>query len=215
MQLPELAEMHFVVYKGLDGFVVGKAEQTWKRDGLHYTITQVAEASGIVSLFVSGRLVQISSGEITPRGLRPVSYWVQRGQSADKTDSAQFDWKTMNLTFGTGNDTRRVALPPGTQDLLTFAYQLAFSPPQAGTTELYITNGRKLDQYGYRTLGEESIQTPMGQMNTLHIERLHQPGEENTEIWLATEYHYLPVKIRQTDKHGVVIEETASAINLR
>ncbi len=214
--LPELAEISYTIYKGRDGFAVGRAEHTWKRDGKRYTITQVAEASGIFSLIASGRHVQISQGEVTPAGLRPVSYWVQRGQSADKTDSAQFDWQSMRLTFGSGGDTRSVKLPAGTQDLLSFLYQLAFDPPQqSGSTQLYITNGRKLDNYGYQSLNEEILETSLGQIKTLHIGKLHQEGEENTEIWLATEYHYLPVKIRHTDKQGGVIEQTASAIKVQ
>lgn len=213
--LPELAEISYTIHKGRDGFTVGKAEHTWKRNGKHYTITQVAEASGIFSLIASGRHVQISQGEVTPAGLRPDSYWVQRGQSADKTDSAQFDWQSLRLSFGSGGDTRSVRLPAGTQDLLSFLYQLALAPPQAGSTQLYITNGRKLDNYGYQTLEEETLETPLGQIKTLHIGKLHQEGEENTEIWLATEYHYLPVKIRHTDKQGSVIEQTAAAIKVQ
>lgn len=213
--LPELAEISYTIHKGRDGFTVGKAEHTWKRIDKRYTITQVAEASGIFSLIASGRHVQISQGEVTPAGLRPDSYWVQRGQSADKTDSAQFDWQSLRLSFGSGGDTRSVRLPAGTQDLLSFLYQLALAPPQAGSTQLYITNGRKLDNYGYQTLGEEILEIPLGQIKTLHIEKLHQEGEENTEIWLATEYHYLPVKIRHTDKQGSVIEQTAAAIKVQ
>lgn len=213
--LPELAEIRYTLHKGQDGFTVGKAEHTWKREGRHYTITQIAEASGIFSLIASGRHVQISQGEITPAGLQPASYWVQRGQSPDKTDTAQFDWQSMQLTYGTAGDTSTVPLPTGTQDLLSFLYQLAFAPPQSGSTRLYITNGRKLDNYGYQALGEETLELQAGAIKTLHIGKLRQTGEENTEIWLATEYHYLPVKIRFTDKQGGVMEQTAAAINIR
>jgi len=214
--LPERAEISYILYKGSDGFAVGKAQHTWKRDGTHYTIDQIAEASGIVSLFYSGRHVQISQGEITPHGLRPASYWVQRGQKADKTDTAQFDWENMRLTLGTGGDTRTVLLPDGTQDLLSFLYQLAFSPPQPGeNTQLPITTGRKLDNYGYQSLGEEMTETHLGTIKTQHIGQVRQPGEETTEIWLATEYHYLPVKIRFTDKQGGVMEQTATAIKVQ
>lgn len=213
--LPELAEISYTIYKGRDGFAVGRAEHTWKRDGRHYTITQVAEASGIFSLIASGRHVQISQGEVTPTGLRPDSYWVQRGQSVDKTDSAHFDWQAMRLTFGSSGDTQSVKLPVGAQDLLSFLYQLALDPPQSGSTQLYITNGRKLDNYGYQSLEEEILEIPLGRIKSLHIGKLRQAGEENTEIWLATEYHYLPVKIRHTDKQGGVIEQTATAIKVQ
>lgn len=213
--LPELAEIRYTLYKGRNGLAVGKVEHTWKREGKHYNIYQVAEASGIFSFFVSGRHVQISQGEITPQGLRPTSYWVQRGQSADKTDSAQFDWPGRKITFGTGGNTRTIDLPAGTQDLLSFLYQLAFSPPQGGSTELHVTTGRKLGQYGYQTMAEETVETPMGEIRTLHIGQGRGEGEENTEIWLATEYHYLPVKIRFTDKQGSVMEQTVTAIKVQ
>ena len=214
--LPEQATIRYALIKGREGFVVGKVQQTWKRDGTHYAIDQVAEASGIVSIFVSGRHVQISQGEITPQGLKPSSYWVQRGQTADKTDSARFDWEGSQLSFGTGDNTRSVKLPDGTQDLLSFLYQLAYDPPQQGvSTRLYITTGRKLDNYGYQSLGEETLDTVLGPIKTLHIGQARQQGEENTEIWLATEYHYLPVKIRFTDKQGGVMEQTVTAIKVQ
>lgn len=213
--LPERAEIRYTLYKGRDGFPVGLAVHTWKREGKNYSITQIAEASGIVSLFYSGRHVQISQGTITTQGIRPDSYWVQRGQSADKTDSAKFDWPDSQLTFGTGGNTQTVHLSAGTQDLLSFLYQLAFAPPQEGSTRLFITTGRKLGNYGYQSQGEETIETPLGPIKTLHITQLRQEGEENTEIWLATEYHYLPLKIRFTDKQGSVMEQTAAAIELK
>lgn len=214
--LPELVEISYTLYKGKDGFAVGKAQHTWKRDGINYSINLVAEASGIISLFYTGRHVQISQGKITPQGMKPISYWVQRGQRADKTDTAQFDWINMQLTLGTGGNTRTVGLPDGTQDLLSFLYQLAFAPPQLGdSTRLYITTGRKLDNYGYQSLGEETLETQLGPIKSLHIAQTRQQGEETTEIWLATEYHYLPVKIRFTDKQGGVMEQTATAIKVQ
>ncbi len=213
--LPEHAEIRYTLYKGRDGFPVGRANHTWKRDGKRYSITQIAEASGIVSLFYSGRHVQISQGVITASGMQPDAYWVQRGQSADKTDAAKFDWQDRQLTFGSGGDMRTVRLPDGTQDLLSFLYQLAFSPPLEGSTQLHITTGRKLGSYGYESRGEETVETPLGPIKALHIAQLRQDGEENTEIWLATEYHYLPLKIRFTDKQGSVMEQTVAAIDIK
>lgn len=215
IDLPEHAEIRYTLYKGQDGFSVGHAVHTWKRDGNNYSITQIAEASGIVSIFYSGRHVQISQGVITANGMQPDSYWVQRGQSAEKTDTAKFDWKDRQLTFGTGNDTRTASLPEGTQDLLSFLYQLAFAPPLEGRTRLHITTGRKLGNYGYQSLGEETVETPLGSIRALHIAQVRQEGEENTEIWLATEYHYLPLKIRFTDKQGSVMEQTVTAIKVQ
>lgn len=198
--MPQRVAIRFTVFKGLNGLSVGRAEQTWKLDGERYTISSVAEATGLFSLFASGKHVQLSQGEITRDGLKPTSYRVERGQGADKTDTARFDWNAMTLTLASGGN-KTLKLPEGTQDLLSFMYQLAFAPPQRSTVQLSITNGRKLDSYAYWVV-EEALDTPMGRLKTLHLGKQRDPGEKDTEVWLAADYHYLPVKISQLDKDG-------------
>lgn len=195
--MPQRVAIKFTLFKGLNGLSVGRAEQTWMLDGERYTITSVAEATGLFSLFASGKHVQVSLGEITRNGLKPTSYRVERGQGAGKTDTALFDWNAMTLNLGN----KTLKLPEGTQDLLSFMYQLAFAPPQRSTVQLSITNGRKLDSYAYWVV-EEALDTPMGRLKTLHLGKQREEGERDTEVWLATDYHYLPVKISQIDKDG-------------
>lgn len=199
--MPQNATIKFAVFKGVNGMRVGRAEQTWKLDGEHFTISSVAEATGLFSLFASGKHVQVSQGEITPAGLKPASYRVERGQGEDKVDAARFDWSAMTLALASGSDRKTVKLPEGTQDLLSFMYQLAFAPPQRSAVQLSITNGRKLDNYTYWVV-EEALETPMGTLQTLHLGKRREEGEKNTEVWLAADYHYLPVKISQVDKDG-------------
>jgi len=55
----------------------------------------------------------------------------------------------MTLTLASGDSKQALKLPEGTQDLLSFMYQLAFAPPQSSAVKLQMTNGRKLDSYAY------------------------------------------------------------------
>ncbi|MDD5240186.1 MAG: DUF3108 domain-containing protein [Sulfuricella sp.] len=199
--MPQKVTIRFTLFKGLNGMSVGRAEQTWKLDGDRFTISSVAEATGLFSLFASGKHIQVSQGVVTPAGLKPSSYRVERGQGADKTDAAQFDWNAMTLALASGGDKKTLKLPEGTQDLLSFMYQLAFAPPQRSSVQLFITNGRKLDSYAYWVV-EEALETPMGTLQTLHLGKQREEGEKDTEVWLAADYHYLPVKISQVDKDG-------------
>ena len=200
--MPQRVTTRFTVFKGLNGMSVGRAEQVWNLDGERYTISSVAEASGLFSLFASGKFIQESRGEITPAGLRPANYRVERGKGgAGKTDTAEFDWNAMTLTLASGGSKQTLKLPEGTQDLLSFMYQLAFAPPQSSAVKLQMTNGRKLDSYAYWVV-EEALETPMGVLNTLHLGKHREEGEKDTEVWLAADYHYLPVKISQIDKDG-------------
>ena len=199
--MPQRVVIRFTLFKGLKGLRVGRAEQNWIVDGERYTISSVVEATGLFSLFASGKYIQLSQGALAPDGLKPFDYRAERGQAADKTDTARFDWNTMTLALASGGNKQTLKLPEGTQDLLSFMYQLAFAPPQGSVVRMTVTNGRKLDSYAYWVV-EEALDTPMGKLNTLHLGKQREEGEKDTEVWLAADYHYLPVKISQIDQDG-------------
>ncbi len=205
--LPRTAQLRYTLYKGSDGFAVGQAEHTLELTGEGYTVTSVTETSGLASVFVSYKLVQTSQGKITDAGLKPDSFVVQGGRKADANESALFDWDKLRLTLNSGGNSRTVALPPGTQDLLSFLYQFAFAPPTGKQVKLVLTNGRKIEHYGYDVVGEETLELPSATVKALHLSKQHRPGEEGTEIWLNLDNHFLPVKIRQLDREGGISGE--------
>jgi hypothetical protein len=213
-RLPPQVELEYALNKGANGLTVGRVLHIWNLNGMSYSITSVTEATGIFSLIKPGRLVQTSQGEITLHGLEPSSFWIQRGQSAETTESAQFNHAGSTLTFGSERDARTVPLPADTQDLLSFVYQFAQMAPITAPVRLHITNGRKLDTYEYRPVGEETVSTPAGEMRALHLSKTHTPDEDATEIWLAIDHDYLPVKIQQIDKQGDVVEQVVRSIRL-
>ena len=209
--LPVRAELRYDLFKGTNGLNVGRAVQRWKRTGDTYSLSSVAEATGLFSLFYSGQHTQLSQGKITASGLQPDSFSMQRG-SAEKKDAARFDWAGKTLHLNSEGQESSAKLPPGTLDMLSFAYQFAFSLPESGDIRIELTNGRKLDSYSYRIVAEESLETPLGKLKTLHLTKLHAPGEDGTEIWLGMDYHYLPVKIQQIDKKGDSAEQVINEI---
>ncbi len=209
--LPERAQLRYVLFKGSDGLNVGNVIQVWQSDGQHYTLTSSAEASGLFTLFMSGKHEQVSRGKIVAGGLQPESYLLQRG-SADRRDEARFDWAAQTLHMTSRGQQSTVPLAPGTLDLLSFTWQFAFSLPETGEVPVVLTNGRKLSHYRYTLLAEEVLDTPLGKLKTVHLSKLRQPGEEGTEIWLGMDYHYLPVKIRQIDKKGDTAEQVITEI---
>ncbi|MBS4096342.1 MAG: DUF3108 domain-containing protein [Sulfuricella sp.] len=209
--LPSHAWLRFDVIKGEHGLIVGRAIHTWQRSGEAYELSSVTEATGPFSWFITGQHLQVSKGRIGPAGLQPESFRAQRGKT-EKTDTAQFDWAAMTLHLDSEGSQRDVKLIPGVRDMLSFVYQFAFSLPEQGDIRVDLTNGRKLDSYRYRIVGEEDLETPLGVLKALHLTKLHNPGEEGTEIWLGMDYHYLPVKIRQIDKQGDRFEQAVAEI---
>lgn len=208
---PAAIDMDYDIRRNATAAAAGTTHVSYrqKEDG-SYTLKSQSEAKGLVSLFFSG-LTQTSEGVVTNKGLKPAKFSYQYGDNEDKSQRASFDWQAAKLTLKTKKSTNTVDLPAGTQDLLSFMYQFRFVPPLE-QMNLSVTNGKRVRSYAYGFEGEDHVQTKLGKLRSIHISRSGDEGDEKTELWLAIDYQYLPVKIRVTEKDGDVIEQTVTRI---
>lgn len=191
---------------------VGNASIVFKLDddALHYQIESLIEPKGFAALFIAD-LAQTSRGLVGAQGLQPQQYDYAFGNKPDKTYRASFDWTNAQLNLESSKGVKQVPLKIGAQDLLSFMYQFMFVAPNADL-QVMMTNGKKLAAYDYRFAGEEIIKTKMGDLNTIHLARAKATEDEKTELWLALDYRYAPVKIRKIEKSGKVYELLATQI---
>jgi hypothetical protein len=77
-----------------------------------------------------------------------------------------------------------------------------------------IANGKKLKTYSYGFEGEEPVETRMGKLRTWHIVKLSAESDDKMEFWLAADYRYLPVRIRQTERDGTVTELMVNSLTI-
>ena len=194
------------------GGVVGTEHHVYDFGERGYTLTSVAKPRGLYALALSD-LVQKSEGQVTPQGLKPERFSYQYGSNPDKAQKAVFNWEQGKLALQAGSRKQEVPLSAGAQDLMSFMYQFMFVPPLQ-QMQLAITNGKRLRTYDYGFEGEELVETPLGKVNCLHIARSSDDGEEKTELWLAADYHYLPLKFRKTEKDGTVLERIATKVQM-
>jgi hypothetical protein len=202
-RLPRKGRITYTLYLGTDRFSVGKTVQSWEIEGGTYKLGSVSETTGIANLFSSQNLNYLSEGRINVGGLQPQAFLMSRKRRGEtEVAKAIFDWASAQITLGKVQNRRTVVLPAGSQDMVSFIYQLAFAQPAPGRLRLPITNGSNLDMYELDVLQEENIETPIGTLKTLPVRQLHHPGEESIEFWLAPDYRYLPVKIRFIGRDG-------------
>ncbi len=57
-----------------------------------------------------------------------------------------------------------------------------------------VADGRKVKNYLLRYVGEETLDTPLGPLDTLHFRRDHSDPERKSDTWLAPSLDYLMVK---------------------
>ena len=207
---PKHIEIEFAI--DYDGASAVEKQSYQVSDDGHYVLSSTIQAKGLASLVLS-ELTQKSTGRVTAQGLQPESFTYQYGKNSKKAQKASFDWPGKTLMMEAGDSKQSAALENGTQDLLSFLYQFMFTPPLS-QIQLIITNGKQLKTYHYQFEGEEQIKTNVGTLQTWHISKSGSKGDEKTDIWLAENYHYLPVRIRKTNSDGKVIQNNINAIKI-
>ena len=201
--LPRRGRITYNLLYGRDGFPVGRTVQSWQIENGEYRLASASETTGIIDFFRSQHRNYVSRGSVTRDGLRPESFLMSRNRGRGLEEArAQFDWPDGTVTLGPATAQRRESLPAGAQDLVSFVYQLAIDPPRPGRLRLPVTNGTRLEIYELDVLPEESIETPLGTLRALPLRQVRSGTEESVEVWLATEYRYLPVRIRFFSRDG-------------
>ena len=182
---------------------VGRTVQTWEAMDNTYKLESLSQTTGLARLTRFGPRTYHSSGTVTERGLLPHSFTSKVVVSGKSDDSAaQFDWNKSTLQFGRPADQKSAALPAGTQDLLSFMYQLSLAPPPRGRLQIPVTTGVYFEQYELEVFDEETIETPLGNVRALPVKQVQRAGSETIEVWLAVDYHFLPVRILFIGRDG-------------
>ena len=202
--LPGRGRARFKVTRGEGGFVIGQAIYTWEHDGFRYRLKNLIETTGLAAVFKPVQSLASSEGEVTADGLRPSQF---RQERVGGVDTASFDWLGRFVTYGG----RRQAIVGGTQDMLSMYYQLVLLAPLAGTLEMPIATGRKLETYRIEVLGEEVLALKSGERRTLHVRT--RSGDDSIDIWLGlgpgAAARGLPLKIRFIDRKGEIFDQVA------
>jgi hypothetical protein len=122
--LPANGVIRFAIFMGSQGFQIGRAEHRWEftEDG-RYHLFGMTETSGLVGLFKPVRFENESRGRLVAGGLQPEHY-LTRKNGKDANENAEFDWSATQVRLSRDGQTRPVA--PGTQDILSLNYHLAY-----------------------------------------------------------------------------------------
>lgn len=200
--LPKHAQLTYVAFLGTN-FPVGKVTHKLDiKDDQSYTLQERITTIGLASFIKTFDMKQRSTGTVTAQGLLPNHFTEDKvDDDGEQTLSAEFDWKNKQLSF---SNSSKSALPEKTQDLLSFLYQFSQIPLDRSTLPMHVSNGKKLENYDLEVGREEEIITRMGKLRVLPLRKIHAPGEEGLEVFLALDYRLLPVKISQIDRKGEI-----------
>jgi hypothetical protein len=203
---PPKGEIRYTVYRGTQGFEIGRATHQWEFAEGRYQITSAMETTGLASWFRPLRVESQSQGKVGPFGLQPERYRMSNRKSRE--EQVDFDWENWQLRIG---DQPPETLQPGSQDLLSLQYQFAYmvfpsSIAVGPRNSLYswVATSKKYERIPFEIVGPETLELPAGSFATIHLQSI---GSSQTDLWLSPDYLMLPVKIRFTDKDGDTYEQ--------
>lgn len=194
-----------------NGTVMAEGSETLEQDGRTYRIESELKGKGVFALMKRGAVKRMSRGEITPAGLRPIEFRDQRG---DRTpEFARFDWpKRVVVHERDGKTTDSTPLTDGEQDRVSFMWSFAFVPPK-GEINAHVADGRGTTRFRYALAGREVLKTAVGDLETLHlVKQLDGDDKRGTEIWLAVQRSYIPVRLLVVEKDGTRIDQVVTRI---
>jgi hypothetical protein len=189
----------------------GAGEIRWRRDEHSYHMDLEV---WVDLLFTKVHLYSVSSlGTLSETGIKPTKMTESRRGRPTTTTSFNYDDQTISFSA----DAKTIPLSSGAQDRATILMQLAsigyadpgqFQPDKV--ISIQVAEDTEANLFQFVLVGQETIETKLGQLATWHIVRPPQPGlySSQLDIWLAPKLNWLPVKMRNTESNGAMTIQT-------
>jgi len=192
---PQRVEIAYEIAR--NGSIVAEVRERLEHDGRSYRLSETLSGKGIYLL--RGEATRTSQGAVAADGLRPQKF--EHKRSGSDARHAEFDPAAKTPTLYR-------------QDSLSFIWSFVFAPPKE-TVTVVVADGKHSTTYAYQAAGRERVKTPAGDFDALKlVKRRDNPQDKATEIWLAVDRHYIPVRILVIDKDGTRLDQVAVKISL-
>ena len=93
------------------------------------------------------------------------------------------------------------------------AHDAAQMKPEQNTIAVQVTNARKVYQYKFKRVGEETVETRLGALSAIHLKSEAADPEDVYEVWLSPQHFYMPIKLKFF-MGRFPIEQVASSVKL-
>ena len=152
-----------------------------------------------------GQILETSQFTHREGNLLPEMYrYLQTGISKREEEVA-FDWNQYVAVSSDKDDQWQLAITPGILDKLNFQLHLreTLTNEEVREMEIRMVDTSEIENHLYRVTGAEAVETGLGVLDCIKVERIREPGSERrTTFWLARDWDMLLVKFEQTSGSG-------------
>jgi len=166
-----------------------------------------AEPIGMASWFFGKhRIYEQAVLEQVDGHVIPLTYrYTHQGSDENRNEYYRYNWTGHVAQTNYRGTPRTFKIPAGTLDNFSLQLALIQDAPNSRKTLTYpVISKGELKTYVFTSLGRETIETPLGEFDTIKLER-RKEDEENTTYttWYAAELHYLPVQVENREDGDV------------
>lgn len=142
--------------------------------------------------------------------VKPQHYiYKRRGLGKDRDADLTFDWDAGEVTNNVKGQSWEMDVAENIQDKLSYQIQLQ-KDLIAGKDKLsyHIADGGRVKKYRFEIVGEEVLDTPLGEVNTVKVMRSREDDDRVTYAWMAKDWDYMLVRLQQKedgDSHTISI----------
>jgi hypothetical protein len=178
------------------------AESTMKlssNGGDQWTYSAISEPRGLARLIAPRTVTQVSDMRMSATGIQPLHYVGDDGRaSKDRDIDLHFDWEKLRVTGTAASASVDEPISAGTHDDLSIQVALMFELANGRTPATIKTYGdRGAREYKYSREGKETLQTPLGAIETIVYRSERSGSPRVTRYWCAPSLGFLPLRAQQ------------------
>ena len=195
--LPTYTATYQVEYKGRNA---GLADFSVSYDAAQdvYTFRSSLKVKGLLRLIAPNAAVEHSVFVVRDGRIKPLEFRYEDGsRKGGNNYQAHFDWDSKKVVLE-GEQRIELDLASGTLD--RGSLQVALMRDMAARAALgpyVLADNDSLKTFEYTLLGEERMQTSLGELEVLRYRQQRVGSSASTSLWVAPELKYLPVRIER------------------
>ncbi|MCB1866031.1 MAG: DUF3108 domain-containing protein [Chromatiales bacterium] len=183
------------------GQVVGEAHLEARYDAAGgYEFGAESQAVGMWRWLRDDRIVETSSGHFDAQGLHPAHYVYQHqvGENDKRHVELFFDRDAQSVSNRVAGDEWTMSIPPGTLDKASLQIAVIDGLREGKRSQTFnVADGGRLKQYRFDVVQDALLDTPLGRLDTVVVERRKGTRAVDVVLWCAPALNYLPVRIER------------------
>ena len=187
------------------GLEIAQMERKLHKEGEEgYIYSSITDTVGLVAMFHKDHIVEVSQWKIVDNHIRPLNYTYSRDRGKkNRRINIDFDWDNKIINNVVNEKYRQMPLQAGILDKLLYQYALMRDLRNNQAEIAYeVTDGGKMKKYNFAKMEDENMQTTLGLLHTVKLQKIKHDDKSRLIIWAAPSLKYLPVKVESTDEDG-------------